>query len=169
MVRHVFRPGDRVSAEFLDRTRMFSVCLTALLCMWLFGNLYESAVWNLGLIADPRPGTVAGALAPGSPVYYYLPWTPLSVVLAVALRVRFGAIAPAHVRRGWNAAIGLVVCAMLMKVFLITQVNPVFRDPDTPVRAVRDQAVLWGAVNAAVIAALACAVILITAGRRPGG
>jgi hypothetical protein len=70
-----------VSPELLERTRLLSATLMALLCMWLFGNLYEELVTNLQLIASPRPGTLVGEFAMGSPVYYYLPWTPLCVVL----------------------------------------------------------------------------------------
>ncbi|MCX2947319.1 hypothetical protein [Lentzea sp. NEAU-D7] len=58
-----------------------------LLCMWLFGNLYEQVVWNPQLLADPRPGSLVGVFAAGSPIYYYLPWAPLAVVLAVVTRV----------------------------------------------------------------------------------
>ena len=48
-----------------------------LLVMWLFGNLYEQIVWNPQLLADPRPGSLVGVFAAGSPIYYYLPWAPL--------------------------------------------------------------------------------------------
>ena len=68
------------------------------------------------------PGTVVGAFAVGSPVYYYLPWTPLSIVLAVILRVRFGDIAPFQVRRAWNGVIGSLAVAMITKVVLIAAV-----------------------------------------------
>jgi hypothetical protein len=134
--------------------------------MWLFGNLYEELVWNLQLIADPRPGTVVGAFAVGSPVYYYLPWTPLSIVLAVVLRVRFGDIAPFQVRRAWNGVIGSLAVAMITKVALIAAVNPIFRDPTVSSGVVHDRAVLWAFGNGIAIVAVAAAVLLLTAWRR---
>jgi hypothetical protein len=156
-----------VTVELLRRTGALSICLTALLCMWLFGNLYEALVWNLQLIADPRPGTLVGAFAVGSPVYYYLPWTPLSVVLAVILRLRFGAIVPVHVRRAWTGGIGCLVFAVIIKIFLITQVNPTFRDPTVSSGFVHDRAVMWAFGNGAAIVAVAAAVLLLTRWRRP--
>jgi hypothetical protein len=156
-----------VSPEFLGRTRLLSVSLTALLCMWLFGNLYEELVTNLQLIANPRPGTLVGAFAAGSPVYYYLPWAPFCVVLAVILRLRFGRSAPAQVRRAWNSAIGFIAIAAIAKVILITQVNPVFRDPAVTSEVVYNRAVWWAAGNGIAIIAVAAAVVLLTSCRRP--
>lgn len=161
------RRTAEVAPEFLRRTGAVSVPLTVLLCMWLFGNLYEQLVWSPRLLADPRPGTLVGTFAAGSPVYYYLPWAPLTVVLAVVLRMRFGASAPPQVRRAWNGALGLLLAAVAMKVFLITQVNPVFRDPAVSSELVHDRAVLWAFVNGVVVLAVAAALLLLTAWRRP--
>jgi hypothetical protein len=162
------RRDGQVTVEFLHRTRVLSVCATALASMWLFGNLYEAVVWNPQLIADPRPGSLVGEFAVGSPVYYYLPWTPVSVILAVILRLRFGAIAPPHVRRAWNGAIGCLIFAVLTKVFLITRVNPTFRDPTVSSQVVHDQAVVWAFGNGIAVVAVAAAVVLLTVWRRPG-
>ncbi|MDP9847668.1 hypothetical protein [Streptosporangium lutulentum] len=156
-----------MSPEFLERTRSLSVTLTALLCMWLFGNLYEGLVTNPQLIANPRPGTFVGEFAVGSPVYYYLPWAPFCVILMIVLRVRFGRGAPARVRRAWNGAIGFVVVAVIAKVVLITQVNPVFRDPAVSGELVRDRAVWWAFGNGVATIAVAAAVVLLTFHRRP--
>lgn len=157
-----------MTEDFLRRTRFLSVSLAALLCMWLFGNLYEEVVWIPQLIADPRPGTLVGALAVGSPVFYYLPWVPLSVVLAVVLRVRFGDVAPFRVRRAWNGVIGLLAVAVIGKVFLIARVNPVFRDPAASGEVVHERAVLWAFGNGAVIVVVAVAVLLLIVQRRVG-
>jgi hypothetical protein len=134
--------------------------------MWLFGNLYEEIVWIPRLLADPRPGTLVGAFDVGSPVYYYLPWTPLCVVLAVVLRVRFGGRAPVRVRRAWDAAIACLAVGVAVKVLLITRVNPTFRDPAAPPAVVHDRAVLWAVGNGLAVGTVAAAVLLLTAWRR---
>jgi hypothetical protein len=155
------------STSLLRRTRVLSVCLTALLCMWFFGNLYEALVWNPQLITDPRPGSLVGEFAVGSPVYYYLPWTPVSVVLAVVLRIRFGGSVSSRVRRSWSAALGCLVLAVVLKIGLITQVNPTFRDATVSAELVRERAVWWAFGNGLVVVAVAVAIVLLTAWRRP--
>jgi F0F1-type ATP synthase membrane subunit c/vacuolar-type H+-ATPase subunit K len=123
--------------------------------MWLFGNLYEQIVWNPQLLADPRPGSLVGVFAAGSPIYYYLPWGPLGVVLAVVTR------AP------WPA-LGCLAVSVAMKILLITQVNPVFRDPAVSRDVVHDNAVLLAFGNGVVILAVAAAILLVQrAQRRP--
>lgn len=116
--------------------------------MWLFGNLYEQIVWNPQLLADPRPGSLVGTFAVGSPIYYYLPWGPLGVVLAVATR------AP-------RPALACLAVSVALKVLLITQVNPVFRDPSVSRDVVHDNAVLWAFGNGVVIIAVAAAILTI--------
>ncbi|SMC58492.1 hypothetical protein [Lentzea albidocapillata] len=132
----------------------FSRLVVPLLSMWLFGNLYEQVVWNPQLLADPRPGSLVGVFAAGSPIYYYLPWGPLAVVLAVVTR------AP-------SPALGCLAVSVAMKVLLITQVNPVFRDPSVSRDVVHDHAVLWAFGNGVVIIAVAAAILLIQRARRP--
>ncbi|SEQ88052.1 hypothetical protein SAMN05216188_10664 [Lentzea xinjiangensis] len=124
-----------------------------LLSMWLFGNLYEQVVWNPQVLADPRPGSVVGAFEAGSPVFYYLPWAPLSVVLAVVTRAPL-------------TALGCLAVALVTKVLLITQVNPVFRDPAVTREVVHDHAVLWAFANGFVIVAVAAAILLTQRDRR---
>ncbi|MDX3660564.1 hypothetical protein PV646_24945 [Streptomyces sp. ID05-26A] len=119
-----------------------------LLSMWLFGNLYEQVVWNPQLLADPRPGSLVGVFAAGSPIYYYLPWGPLGVVLAVVAR------AP------WPALSCLAV-SVAMKVLLITQVNPVFRDPAVSPDTVHEHAVLWAFGNGVVVLAVTAAILIV--------
>jgi len=156
-----------MTPELLRRTRPVSVALTALLAMWLFGNLYEELVPNLQLIANPRPGTVPDLFAVGSPVFYYLPWAPITVVLAVVLRVRFGAAAPPAARRAWDRLLGCVAVGAVAKILLITQVNPVFRDPSASRDVVHGQAVLWAFGNGVAIIAVAAALVLLTSSRLP--
>src|SRR5690348_196443 len=84
----------------LRSTRTLSTAAAVCLAVQLFGNLYEEVVGNVATLADPRPGALVGALAPGSPVYYYLPWAPVGVVLAAVLAVRLRRLgAPAWVVR----------------------------------------------------------------------
>ncbi len=140
----------------------FSKLVTALLCMSLFGNLYEQIVWNPQLLADPRPGSVPGVFAAGSAVYYYLPWAPLGIVLAVVMRVRFLTTAPDRVKRAWNVALGCLAVGIAVKLLLITRVNPVFRDPAATRDHVYDTAVLWAFGNGVAVLTFAAAVLLIT-------
>ena len=124
-----------------------------LLSMWFFGNLYEQVVWNPQLLADPRPGSLVGVFAAGSPVYYYLPWGPLAVVLAIVTRVSL-------------PALGFLAVSVAMKILLITQVNPVFRDPLATRDDVHHHAVLWAFGNGVVVIAVAAAILLIQRAQR---
>lgn len=121
--------------------------------MWLFGNLYEQVVWNPQLLADPRPGSLVGVFAAGSPVFYYLPWAPIAVVLAVVTR------AP-------RPALGLLAVSVAAKILLITKVNPVFRDPAVPREEVHSHAVLWAFGNGIVVITVAAAILLIQRAQR---
>lgn len=121
--------------------------------MWLFGNLYEQVVWIPQLLVNPRPGSLVGVFAAGSPIYYYLPWAPLCVLLAVVTR------AP-------KPALGCLAVSVAMKILLITQVNPVFRDPAVSRDVVHDNAVLWAFGNGVVIIAVAAAILLVQRARR---
>lgn len=143
----------------------FSRPVVALLSMWLFGNLYEQIVMNPQLLADPRPGSLVGTFAPGSVVYYYLPWVPLGVVLAIITRVRLHRSSPDRVKRTWNAALGCLAVALVVKVLLITRVNPVFRDPTVTRDVVHDNAVIWAFGNGVAVLTVAAALLLITSHR----
>lgn len=153
--------GTLVAPEVVGRTRPLVMVITALLGMWLFGNLYEEVVWIPRLIVHPRAGTLVESFAPGSPVYYYLPWSPMAVALAGFLRLRFGALVPARIRRSWTGAVSALVVALAGKVFLIVEVNPVFRDPAAAAHLVHDRALLWASCNGAVIVAVAIAAVLL--------
>ncbi|GLZ35282.1 hypothetical protein Lesp02_74690 [Lentzea sp. NBRC 105346] len=134
---------------------IFSRLVVPLLSMWFFGNLYEQIVWNPQLPADPRPGSLVGVFAAGSPIYYYLPWGPLGVVLAVVTR------AP------WPA-LGCLAVSVMAKILLITQVNPVFRDAAVTRAVVHDHAVLWAFGNGVVVVSVAVAILLIQRARPIG-
>ncbi|ANZ41343.1 hypothetical protein BBK82_40660 [Lentzea guizhouensis] len=137
--------------------------VTALLSMWFFGNLYEQLVWNPQLLADPRPGSLIGVFAPGSPFYYYVPWSQLAVVLAVVVWFRLPRNSPA--RRRWTVALGFLIASVAAKVVLITQVNPVFRDPAVSREVVHDNAVVWAFGNGFVVLTVGVALLLITSQR----
>ncbi|WP_112225763.1 hypothetical protein [Lentzea atacamensis] len=132
---------------------ILSRLVVPLLSMWFFGNLYEQVVWNPQLLADPRPGSLVGVFAAGSPIYYYLPWGPLGVVLAVVTR------AP-------RPALGCLAVSVALKVLLITQVNPVFRDPAVSREVVHGHAVLWAFGNGVVVIAVGAAILLVLRARR---
>ena len=63
--------------------------------MWLFGNLYEQVVWNPQLLPDPRPGSLVGVFAAGSPVIHYLPWAPNAVAILLIQRAQRSPASPA--------------------------------------------------------------------------
>jgi hypothetical protein len=154
------------AAALLRATRPVSTTAAAFLALQLFGNIYEEVVSNPANIADPRVGGLVGELAPGSPLYYYLPWAPLGVVLAGILAVRLSRLgAPVWVRhrvRWAGAALGVAVVA---KVVLISSVNPRFRDPGSTVEAVRSWAAVWAFGNGVAILAVAAALTLLLSWR----
>jgi hypothetical protein len=152
--------------ELLQRTRTLSVSATALLAMWLCGNLYEELVSNARLLADPVPGAVPPVFAVGSPVFYYLPWAPLCLITVVMLRIRFAASLPAWVRRRLSTAVTVTLLAVVIKIGLITQLNPFFRDPGLAPDLVRRYAIGWEIGNGLAIAAVATALVLLTSWRR---
>src|SRR4028119_1787224 len=176
--------------ELLHRTRRLTAVAAACLALQLFGNLYEQLVGSVGTLADPRPGELVGALDPGSPVFYYLPWAPLGVVLTVVLAARLprlGAPAPAvrrarlagggaaaapparSPRRGARApavrrvrlAVGAVLVAVAVKAVLIGAVNPRFRDPGVDAGTLHAWALTWAVGNGVAVVAVAAALALV--------
>lgn len=80
----------------------------------------RGVVSNTVTTADPKVGALVGELAPRSPLYYYLPWAPLGVVLVTVLAVRLpGLGAPAWATRGVRGALGALVVAVVAKVALV--------------------------------------------------
>lgn len=154
------------AAGLLEATRPLSTVAAVFLALQLFGNLYEEVVTNAATIADPRVGSSVGELAPGSPLFYYLPWAPLGVVLVAVLAVRLGRLgAPTWVARRVQGALAALAVAVAAKVVLITTINPRFRDPSTPVEAVRESAIVWAFGNGAAVLAVAAALVLLLSWR----
>jgi hypothetical protein len=150
------------ATALLRATRTTTALAAGFLALQLFGNLYEQLVTNAAVLADPRPGALVDELAPGSPLYYYLPWAPLGVVLVAVLAVRLPRLgAPGWVVRWTRAALGALAVAVAAKVVLITSVNPRFRDPGTGAEEVRGWAVTWAVGNGLAIVAVATALVLL--------
>ncbi len=156
-------PRDAGQAVALLRhTRALSTVGAAFLALQLCGNLYEQVVSNPANLTNPQVGGLVPALAPGSPLYYYLPWAPLGVVLVAVLAVRLPRLgAPGWVVRWTRAALGALAVAVAAKVVLITSVNPRFRDPGTGAEEVRGWAVTWAVGNGLAIVAVATALVLL--------
>ncbi len=157
------RDPDRA---LLRATRPLSTAASVFLAVQLFGNLYEQVVTNVADIADPEVGGLVDELAPGSPVYYYLPWAPLGVVLVAVLAARLPRLAaPRWVVRRVRGALAALALAVAVKVVLVTTVNPRFRDPDATVGSVRGWAVTWAFGNAVAVLAVAAALVLLLSWR----
>ena len=145
----------------LRSTRRLTTAATVLLGFQLYGNLYEEVVTNVRSIADPVPGDLVGELAPGSPLFFYLPWAPVGVVLVGILAVRLRRTAPAWIaRRAALACVALLV-AVGAKAYLIARLNPTARDASASPATIRDTAVQWAFVNGIAILAVATALALI--------
>ena len=150
------------AATLLQTTRPLSTTAAAFLAVQLFGNLSEEIVGNTATIADPQVGALVGALAPGSPLYYYLPWAPLGVALTAILAVRLSRLdAPTWVLRRVRGALAALVIAIAAKIVLITTINPRFRDPNSTVQAIRGWAITWAFGNGIAILAVAAALALL--------
>ena len=107
--------------------------------------------------------TAHDQLDPGSPVYYYLPWAPLGVILVAVLAHRLAThSAPDWVVRRLRLALTALAGAVAAKAVLISSVNPRFRDPAEDVGTLRDLAVLWAGVNGVAILGVAVAPYMIT-------
>ena len=161
-----------IPCELDDATRLLRATRThcaigaAFLALQLFGNLYEQVVTNVAAIAAPEVGGVVDELAPGSPLFYYLPWAPAGVVLVVVLALRLPRLgAPSWVVRRVHWACAAVGVAVAVKGVLIIHVNPRFRDPTTDVGDVREWAVTWAFGNGTAILAVGAALVLLLSWR----
>jgi hypothetical protein len=154
------------AADLLRATRPLSTTAAVFLAVQLFGNLYEEIVTNTANIADPQVGGLTSEIGAGSPLYYYLPWAPLGVILVAVLAVRLGRLAAPTwiVQRVWAALAALLV-AVAAKAVLITTINPRFRDPGSTVDAVRESAITWAFGNGIAILAVAAALGLLLSWR----
>ena len=159
-------PGLDRAATLLRDTRLLSTAAASFLAVQLFGNLYEEVVTNAANIADPRVAGLGGELSPGSPLYYYLPWAPLGVVLVAILTVRLGRLAaPSWIVRRLAGALAALAVAVVSKVLLITRINPLFRDPTIAVESLREAAITWAFVNGVAILAVTTALALLLSWR----
>jgi hypothetical protein len=158
---------DRAAAAtvaLLCSTRWITISAVVLLSFQLYGNLYEEIVSNVRAIAHPVPGQLVGPLEPGSPLYFYLPWVPIGLVLAFVLTWRLRH-APRWITRRLRGACGALLLAVAVKVYLIGWVNPTARDATASATATRDSAILWAVPNGVAILTVATAVILLVSWR----
>jgi hypothetical protein len=129
---------------------------------WFFGNLYEGLVLAPGWasVAGGPLEVAGGVLAEGSPVRYYIPITPLTVlVTAAAALAGWRARSPAG--RMLLAGLTLTVAGAAVTGYMVGQINlDLFFDAATaPDRreALADRWVLWNYVRLATVGgALAC-------------
>ena len=106
-----------------------------------------------------------GELDPGSPLFFYLPWVPIGLGLAVVLTIRLHRLAPAAVARSARWAMAWLAVAVIAKAGLISQVNPQLRRTDLPADELRELAVVWAFGNGLAIVAVATALELLVAWR----
>ncbi len=150
-----------VDAHLVRSTRPLTTGVVALLCWWGFGNLDEFNGAVGALVRGPKPGALMGALDAGSPFYYYVPASPLALVLSVVLGVRTRHTPIAGRTAG---AAGLVTVAAGATAVLVTSVNPRFRDPRAG--GLNTLTVVWLAGNTLRMACVAGAVSLLLSWRR---
>ncbi|MDP9849999.1 hypothetical protein [Streptosporangium lutulentum] len=139
-----------------------------LMAAWGFGNLYE-AVTVIPWLATLPPGSAAGQLEIGSPLFYFLPIAVCLLVLAWALVIRLvrgGAdrVMPGSVRSAGTAAV-LVTLAGVTTVMLVTTVNPAFHDTTATVDAVQTTLLIWEIGNALRMTLMASAAVCLLAWR----
>lgn len=146
----------------LQRTRRLTVLTVVLLSVQLAGNLYEEVVTNVLALTRPLHYIWPDEFEPGSPVYFYIPWAAVGIVLAVVLAARLQRLAPARIARHAWVAIGLLGVNLAAKAFLIANVNPHFRDPNALPDEIRRFAVIWGVGNGIAILTVAAAIVLLT-------
>ena len=150
-----------IDVHLLRSTRSLTTWVVALLCLWGFGTLYELNGALGALVRGPKPGALVGAFDAGSPCYYFVPASPLALVLSVVLafRTRHTSIAGRTA-----AAAGLVTVAACATAVLVSSVNPQFRDPQA--EGLGTLTLIWLAGNTLRIACVAAAVSLLLSWRR---
>jgi hypothetical protein len=106
---------------------------------WFFGNLYEGLVLAPGWtsVAGGPLAVADGVLAPGSPVRYYIPITPLTVLVTLAAVAAGRRTAPTT-RRALLIGLALTIAGAAVTGYLVTQINlELFFDTATTPAAVR--------------------------------
>ena len=149
------------ATRLLHSTRRLTVGVVLLLSLQLFGNLYEQVVTNVQTIADPASHVGVGELAPGSPLFFYLPWVPAGLVLAVVLAVRLHRVATSAIARSARWALAWLIVAVIAKAILIIQVNPDLRRSDLLPHQIRDLGIAWALGNGLAIVAVTSALVLL--------
>ncbi|MFE9747691.1 DUF1772 domain-containing protein [Saccharothrix saharensis] len=121
---------------------------------WFFGNLYEAVVDMPRLLADARPNRPPGLLTAGSPLRYYAPAGPVTVVATAVALVRSGG----DRRDVATAGLGTLVAAALTG-YLVKTVNlRLLRDDEPLTEAERRQLITtWHRGNLLRLVALAVA------------
>jgi hypothetical protein len=151
--------------HLLRSTRRLTVSVVLLLSLQLIGNLYEELVSNVRALADPGGQPTVGELDAGSPLFFYLPWVPIGLGLAVMLTIRLHRLAPAAVARSARWAMAWLAVAVIAKAVLISQVNPQLRRTDLPGEELFQLAIAWAFGNGLAIVAVASALVLLVAWR----
>jgi len=150
-----------IDTDLVRSTRPLTTGVVALLCWWGFGNLYEFNGALGALVRGPKPGALVGAFDAGSPFYYFVPASPLALVLSLILGVRTRHTPIAGRTAG---AAGLVTVAAGVTAVLVSSVNPKFRDPRA--EGLSALTVVWLAGNTLRMACVAGAVSRLLSWRR---
>ncbi|WP_433260545.1 DUF1772 domain-containing protein [Actinosynnema sp. CS-041913] len=124
---------------------------------WFFGNAYEAMVDMPRLLADAQPNRSPGLLRAGSPLRYYLPAAPVTVVATAAALVdswRSGGD-----RRAITTAAAGTASAAALTAYLVKRVNLRLLRSGKPLSATerRSLATTWHRGNLARLAALTVA------------
>jgi Domain of unknown function (DUF1772) len=124
---------------------------------WFFGNLYEGAVGMPQLLADAQRQRPPRLLGPGSPIRYYAPVAPLTVVTTTAVLVD-GWRSGGNRRMITTAATGMA-SALGLSAYLIRTVNLRLLRTGEPLSAAdrRRLVTRWHRVNMIRLVALAVA------------
>ena len=138
--------------DLLTKTRALTFAAAFLLSLQFYGNLYEqnTAIRN---VVDPVPGDSVPALSAGSPLFFYMPWVLVGIVLLAILIIRVRGTDLAHVRRDLWIAVGCIAIAAAAKTVLVTQVNDQFRDPTATTQQLISAGWVWLAGNGITVIA----------------
>ena len=131
---------------------------------WFFGNLYEAVVDVPKLLADARPNRAPGLLAAGSPLRYYLPAGPVTVVSTVIALMRSGGD-----RRAVAASAAGTLVAAALTGYLVKTVNLRLLDDGEPLSDDERRRLLatWHRGNLLRLAALVVAAAATRRATRP--
>jgi hypothetical protein len=100
-----------------------------------------------------------GELAPGNPLFYYIPSSPVAAILTRILAFNLRKARLPGVRRDINTAAAAVAVATVAKVILISRINPLFRKPDADLPTLRRYGVIWLIANGISVVAVGTALV----------